>query len=143
MNPGRDVEPEAAIPLIFRGVRPKVNSRWDVVQIRETRVPGKFSLWISADSRLVTIPLRVPRELYVHLRNPPKPGLFKRDLYECDRVTRSLPRDHPCVNLYKLSVPEDVYMNDTSHFYDLTNNPNVDGVYEAQVSPHCRLRCAY
>lgn len=133
MSSNREPEPDIAIPQMFKGVRPKTSSRWDVVQIRPTRTPGKFSLWISTDSRLVNVPLRVPREFYLHLRNPPKANWFKRDLYNCEKVTRSLPRGRPCVNLYKLSVGESMYLQGEDHFVDLTNDPNVDGVYELQV----------
>ena len=38
------------------------------------------------------------------------------------------------VNLYKITVREDVYHETREHFVDLMNDPNVDGVYEQQVS---------
>ena len=40
----------------------------------------------------------------------------------------------PCGNLYKASMKEDTYLQGREHFIDLTNDPNVDGVYETQVS---------
>ena len=46
-----------------------------------------------------------------------------------------MPRDRPCVNLYKVSVREDLYVEGHEHFIDITNDPNVDGVYELQVCP--------
>ncbi|KAJ3528968.1 hypothetical protein NM688_g7921 [Phlebia brevispora] len=131
LNPGREYD--IVVPDIFRGVRSKTSGRWDVVQIRPTRTPGKFTLWISTDSRLVAVPLRVPREFYLHLRNTPKASWFKKDLYKCEKVTRNLPRGRPCINLYKLTVSEGTYLQGEEHFMDLTNDPNVDGVYELQV----------
>lgn len=90
-------------------------------------------LWLAVGGDLISIPLRIPREFYLHLRTPAKPNQFSKDMYSSEKVTRGLPRERPCVNLYKISVREDVYISGQEHFIDLTNDPNVDGVYELQV----------
>lgn len=123
----------AIVPDMFKGVKTKGTGRWDIVQIRPTRTPGKFVLWISTDTGLVNIPLRIPREFYLHLRSTPSADHFRSDLYSLEKVVRTLPRDQPCVNLYKLSVREENYLEEQEHFIHLTNDPNVDGVFEMQV----------
>ena len=55
------------------------------------------------------------------------------EYYTCTKVTRNLPRDMPCTNLYKIVVCEDIYQEIQEHFIDITNDPNVDGIYELQV----------
>ncbi|KAI0371958.1 hypothetical protein BV20DRAFT_964623 [Pilatotrama ljubarskyi] len=123
----------ASMPAMFRGVRTKQSTHWDVVQIRPTRTPGRFTLWLSVDGTLSAVPLRIPREFYIHLRSPPKDDQFNHELYQCEKVVRSLPRDRPCVTLYKITVREDLYVEGREHFIDITNDPNVDGVYELQL----------
>ncbi|TFY77880.1 hypothetical protein EWM64_g6131 [Hericium alpestre] len=123
----------AAASEAFQGTKLKGVTRWDVVQIRPTKVPGRFNLWLCVDSELVSLPLRINREFYLHLRQPPEAGLFRTDLYSCERVVRNLPRNLPCNNLYHLSVREDVYQEGQEHFVDLMNDPNVDGIFELQV----------
>jgi len=121
------------MPSIFKSsTRVRTNHRWDVVQIRPSKTPGRFILWLSIDSDLVSVPLRIPREFYVHLKKPDE-SLFEKNAYSVAKVTRSLPRDLPCNNLYKISVREDDYQEGQGHFIDITNDPNVDGVYELQV----------
>lgn len=122
-----------AVPAMFRGVRTKQSTHWDIVQIRPNRTPGRFTLWLSIDGTLSSVPLRIPRDFYIHLRTTPKRDQFNHDLYQCEKVVRSLPRDRPCLNLYKISVREDLYVEGHEHFIDITNDPNVDGVYELQV----------
>ncbi|KAI0635175.1 DUF1744-domain-containing protein [Trametes polyzona] len=121
------------MPAMFRGVRTRQSTHWDVVQIRPNRIPGRFTLWLSVDGSLMAVPLRIPREFYIHLRTPPKDDQFNHELYQCEKVVRSLPRDRPCVNLYKITVREDLYVEGHEHFIDITNDPNVDGVYELQL----------
>ena len=130
---GGDATTGADMPAMFRGVRTAKSMDWDVVQIRPNRTPGRFTLWLSIDGSLRAVPLRIPREFYIHLRTPPKKDQFNHELYQCEKVVRSLPRDRPCVNLYKLTVREDLYVEGHEHFIDITNDPNVDGVYELQV----------
>lgn len=122
------------VPSMFRGVtKSKSTSRWDIVQLRPTRSPGRYDLWLSVDAELFSIPFRIPREFYLHLRVDLPDGLFRSDLYEWEKVTRSLPRNLPCTNLYKIITREDVYQENQEHFVDLTNHPNVDGIFELQV----------
>ncbi|KAF8531014.1 hypothetical protein JB92DRAFT_3092572 [Gautieria morchelliformis] len=47
---------------------------------------------------------------------------------------RTLPRGHPCLNLYKITTSEDLFLREESHFINMVNNPNVDGVYELKLS---------
>jgi DNA polymerase epsilon subunit 1 len=122
------------VPSMFRGVtKSKSTSRWDIVQLRPTRSPGRYDLWLSVDAELFSIPFRIPREFYLHLRVDLPDGLFRSDLYEWEKVTRSLPRNLPGTNLYKIIAREDVYQENQEHFVDLTNHPNVDGIFELQV----------
>lgn len=123
------------MPSMFKSARPRTNHRWDIVQIRESKIPGRFILWLSIDSELVSVPLRISREFYLHLKKPTE-DIFLREYYSYGRVTRSLPRDVPCTNLYKITVKEDIYQDIQEHFIDITNDPSVDAVYELQVCGH-------
>jgi DNA polymerase epsilon subunit 1 len=122
-----------AVPSMFKGTRMRSNHRLDIVQIRQSKTPGRFILWFSIDSELVSVPLRISREFYIHLKKPTD-SLFRTEYYSCTKVTRNLPRDAPSTNLYKIVVREDIYQEIQEHFIDITNDPNVDGVYELQVS---------
>ena len=120
------------VPAMFRESRMRARHRWDVVQIRPSKIPGRYMLWLSIDSELITVALRIPREFYIHTRTPQE-DIFRTDIYSCDKVVKNLPRGRQCANLYKISVREDTYQQVQEHFIDLTNNPNVDGVFEQQV----------
>jgi len=129
---GTDNTSSTVVPSMFSNVKVRSDRRWDIVQIRPTSTLGRYMLWLSIDSDLVSIPLRIPREFYVHMKTP-KEDVFRDDLYSYEKVTRHLPRDMPCNNLYKITVREDTYHEISEHFIDLTNDPNVDGVFELQV----------
>ncbi|KAG6911037.1 hypothetical protein DXG01_005453 [Tephrocybe rancida] len=124
------------VPAMFRGAASagvRTNHRWDIIQIRPSKASGKFDLWVSVNSELHRIPLRIPREFYIHLKQPTRDDFFRTDYYAVEKVTRNLPRDLPCKHLYKITVREEVYCDIQEHFIDLVNDSNVDGIYEQQV----------
>lgn len=108
---------------------------WEVISVSPTARPGMFNLWLSIDGAFQKLKLRVPRQFYLNLRAQPEKGTFLPQ-YQTESLVRTLPRNHPCQHLYRITVDEDLYVEGESHFSNLINNPNVDGVYELQV------RCA-
>jgi DNA polymerase epsilon subunit 1 len=129
---------DATMPAMFASARASTRSghRWDIVQIRPTRHPGRFVMWVQVDTELASVPVRISREFYLHTRTPAPDDVFRKDVYGCERVVRGLPRGLPCTNLYKISVREDYFVEGQSHFIDLMNDPNVDNVYETKVFEH-------
>ncbi|KAF9527210.1 hypothetical protein CPB83DRAFT_425605 [Crepidotus variabilis] len=119
-------------PSMFKATRVRSSQRWDILQLRETKISGRFILWLSVDAEVVSVPIRIPREFYVHFKRPTD-NVFLPELYSWQKVTKTLPRDAPCTNLYKITVKEEVYQDIQEHFIDITSDPNVDGVYELQV----------
>lgn len=135
----REVDPdEGVVPDMFKAgldnrKKRVAHARWDIVQLRPTRAPGKFTLWLRVGGDLVSFPLRVRREFYVHMRNEPREDTWREDMYDVEKVNKVLPRGMPCASLYKISVEEVVFQEGQQHFLELMNDPNVDGVYELQV----------
>ncbi|KAK7064720.1 DNA polymerase epsilon catalytic subunit [Favolaschia claudopus] len=120
------------VPAMFKNARVRTNRKWDILQIRPSKTPGRYILWLSVDSDVISLPLRIPREFYINLRTP-KEDIFQSQYYTWEKVTRNLPRDLASANLYKVVAREEVYQEIQEHFIDLTNDPNVDGVFELQV----------
>ncbi|KAG8873642.1 DNA polymerase epsilon catalytic subunit [Tulasnella sp. 332] len=120
------------VPVMFRGAKIKTISSWDVAQLRATSVPGRFIMWTYTDSAFVPIAVRVPREFYLNLKVDVREGTFQSG-YTAESVVRTLPRGHALQHLYRVIVPEPTYLRLESHFTDLMNHPNVDGLYELHV----------
>lgn len=122
------------VPDMFKSTRVRGSQRWDIMQIRPTKFAGRFTLWLSVDSKLFSVTLRIPRVFYLNLKSPPREGIFQTEFYSCEKVIRNLPRDLHSANLYRVIVREETYQDIQEHFVDLINDPNVDGVFEQQVS---------
>ena len=122
-----------AVPAMFRGVKLRTSHAWDIVQIRPGRGPGRFTLWLAMDSELLPVTLRISREFYLNFKSKPVDTAFE-GTYSHEQLVRTLPRGHPCLNLYKITTSEEFYLQAESHFINMVNNPNVDGVYELKVS---------
>lgn len=110
---------------------------WDLVQVCPTTRQGEYRLWISVDNRLQSFKVRIPRVFYIHFKSVPRPGTFN-DAYLVENVVRTLPRGKACRHLYKLTVSEELFLDEEPHFSSLINHPNVDAVYEMQVPLYMR-----
>nr|CAH7746305.1 unnamed protein product [Callosobruchus chinensis] len=120
--------------FIQRAQRLLLTSPWQVLQIAATNVPGEFRLWTLVQSELHLVKLIVPRVFYANLKSPKvveEGALFKK-------CNRTLPRSKPVYNLYKYSVPEEVFQEHGKKLYLDQTDPNVEGVYETQVTPMFR-----
>lgn len=107
-------------------------STWQVLQLRATESPGIVMAFILIDSKVHTIKVKVPRQLFLNLKGKELPDI-EVDGCEAQKVNHTLPNGHPSVHLFKLTMSEDVYVNDAQKLSLLFNHPSVEGVYEKQV----------
>jgi DNA polymerase epsilon subunit 1 len=127
------------LPAIFRGIQQPVarSSAWDIIQIRPTNRDGRYMMWLGTDNDIVQVVLRIRRQFYVNLKSPAidsgSHATFQPD-YKAERVSKILPRNHPSQYLYQITVSEELYKANVSHFAHLLHNPQTDGVYELQVT---------
>ena len=90
-------------------------------------------MWLAVDSEIVQVKLRIPREFYLNLKTAAANDFFLTH-YSATEISRTLPRTHPSSHLYKITVSEDTFKHESSHFAYVMNNPLTDGVYETQVN---------
>ena len=129
----RHASTSIAVPSMFRGVKTRTSSSWHIIQIRPTDRDGRFKMWLAVDSEIVQVKLRVPREFYLNLKTAATHDFFLTN-YTATEISRTLPRNHPSPHLYKITVSEDTFKHESSHFAYVMNNPLTDGVYETQVN---------
>ncbi|CAG9856188.1 unnamed protein product [Phyllotreta striolata] len=127
----RSSTPGTMNDFIQRAQRALVTSPWHVVQINPTGAPGEFKLWAMVENELHLVKLIVPRIFYANLKCPKvaeEGALFKK-------CNRTLPRSKPVHHLYMYSVPEEMYQRHGKRIFLDQTDPNVEGVFEMQVTP--------
>ncbi|KAL2072031.1 hypothetical protein VTL71DRAFT_11374 [Oculimacula yallundae] len=107
-------------------------STWQVLQLRATTSPGVVLAFVLIESKIHTLRVNVPRQVFLNLKGKELPDI-EVDGCEAQKVTHTLPNGHPSVHLFKLTMPESVYVNDAQKLSLLFNHPSVEGVYEKQV----------
>ncbi|RDW77291.1 DNA polymerase epsilon [Coleophoma cylindrospora] len=112
-------------------------STWQVLQLKGTDTPGLVMAYVLIDSKVHTLKINVPRQVFLNLKGKELPDI-EVDNCEAQKVNHTLPNGHPSVHLFKLTMPEDVYVNDAEKLSLLFNHPSVEGVYEKQVPLNVR-----
>ncbi|RCH90735.1 DNA polymerase epsilon catalytic subunit, partial [Rhizopus stolonifer] len=109
-------------------------SPWEVLQIVETDIPGEYRMWIMVQDQMFNIRLTVPRIFYLN-SNQENPTSVTEQRPNCQMVKcmRTLPRSHPMMHLYQMSMPETTYQDEIKKFLNIFNHPSTEGVYETQV----------
>jgi DNA polymerase epsilon subunit 1 len=112
-------------------------STWQVLQLRGTSSPGAVLAFVLIDSKIHTLKINVPRQVFLNLKGKELPDI-EVDGCEAQKVNHTLPNGHPSVHLFKLTMPEEVYVNEAQKLSMLFNHPSVEGVYEKQVPLNVR-----
>ncbi len=105
---------------------------WQVLQLRETDSPGEVRAFVLIGKKVHALTIRVPRQLFLNLKGQNLPDV---EISGCqvEKVTHTLPNGHPSVHLFKLTLSEVSYIQESENVSLLCNHPSVEGVYEKQV----------
>ena len=105
---------------------------WQVLQLQESDTPGIIRAFILIDRKVHTLKVKVPRQVFLNLKDNKLPDV---EIQGCtvEKVTHTLPNGHPSVHLFKLTMSEEIYVNESQKLAFLFNHPSVEGVYEKNV----------
>ncbi|KAJ3012895.1 DNA polymerase epsilon catalytic subunit [Thoreauomyces humboldtii] len=108
-------------------------SAWEILQIAETDTPGDFKVWAMVEGSLHAIKLSVPRTIFYNSRIPDPDEHIDRAGLSMIRRMRTLPRSHPCLFLYEMTMSESFYLENSALFTSMSNHQSIEGMYETQV----------
>src|SRR6202035_4769422 len=82
--------------------------KWEIIQLRETDVPGQLKAFVMIDSKIVSVKVNPLRKIYINFKSADLPNV---DIENCaiQKVFKLLPNGSPSVNLFELSMPEHIY----------------------------------
>jgi DNA polymerase epsilon subunit 1 len=113
-------------------------STWQLIQLRETETPGEVLAFVLIDKKIHTLKVVVPRILYLNLKVDDLPDITIDGCTVENVPSHTLPNGHPSVHLFKLTLPEQVYINESKKVRTITNHPSVEGVYEQNIPLNVR-----
>ncbi|KAL9600996.1 MAG: hypothetical protein Q9219_002818 [cf. Caloplaca sp. 3 TL-2023] len=107
-------------------------STWQVLQLRETEIPGHLRAFVLIDKKVHPLTIKVPRQLFINTHGNDLPDI---EVPGCtaERVYHTLPNGHPSTLLFKLTMAEETYMLESERIAAICQHPSVEGVYERQV----------
>lgn len=107
-------------------------STWQVLQLRGTQAPGIVMAYVLIDNKIHTLKVKVPRIVFLNAKGKDLPDVDIEGV-QAQKVSHTLPNGHPSVHLFKLTIPEDVYVNEVEAVSTLFNHHSIEGVYEKEV----------
>lgn len=130
----RQVDTGNAIGDMFRAQAETLfTTTWQVLSLRESGTPGEVIAFVLIDQKIHSIKIIVPRQVFLNLKEDDVPQTTI-DGIEAEKVTNYvLPNGHQSVHLFKLTMPEQVYVKEADKLARLFEHASVEGVYETQV----------
>ena len=109
-------------------------STWQILQYKLDTNPGDIRAFVLIDGKIQSFIFHIPRKLYLSFRSTALPGGTIPSC-EVEKVSSILPNGHKASNLFRLTMPESVYQDELNKAGSILQDPNVLGLYEAQVEP--------
>lgn len=112
-------------------------STWQVLQLCETGRPGIVRAFVLIDQKIHALTVKVPQQIFVNLKRDSLPDV---DVPECEveKVNHTLPNGHPSVHLFKMTLSEDVWLQESDKIDTLLQHPSIEGVYEKNIPLNVR-----
>ena len=109
-----------------------MSNTWQVLSLRDSGTPGDLRAHILIGNKVRSIIVKVPRQIFLNFKDSELPDV---DIKGCavEKVNHSLPNGHPSVHLFKLVMPEEVFLRESQKLAILFHHPSVEGVYEAEI----------
>ncbi|KAF3934297.1 hypothetical protein ABW19_dt0205260 [Dactylella cylindrospora] len=134
----RQALPGEALDSMFRNQAEMVYmNTWQVLHFAGTDAPGEINAHVLIDRKVHMVKVIVPRTIFMNFRNKNIPHFELEDCIS-ESVNYTLPNGHPSTNLFKLTMPEQVYVQKFQKMVALTSHPSVEGVYETDVPLNVR-----
>lgn len=119
--------------LLMGQVEKAYSKSWHIIQLLSTERAGEVKAIVSVNGKLQNIRLKVPRKIFVNFKagyNIPE-----IDIIGCQvqRVNSVLPSGVVSPNLFKIVMPEDVYLEEMNKSNSVLKSELVEGIYEANI----------
>jgi len=127
-----------AIGSMFRNQAEMLYSgTWQLLQLRPSEIPGEVKAFVLIDNKISTLKVVVPRRMFLNLKDDKLPEIDIKGC-EVEKVNHTLPNGHPSIHLFKILMPERVFIEEADKLTALYNHPSVEGIYENQLPLHTK-----
>lgn len=124
--------------MIRKHVESYADKTWEILEYKTTNEPGVVNIIALIDKHIRTLKIHLPKSIYINFKtsNLP-PGGIENCIME--KSSALLPNVKEINNdsssqLFHLTMPEEVFENETHKPSSVLNSENVLGIYESSVS---------
>lgn len=114
-----------------------VGSTWDILQYKTSNEPGVLDVYVSINEKIQILKFKVPKTVYVKFKSEALP-LGKIRNCHIEPVNAVLPNNRNISyissnNLFRITLPEEVYMQEKENKSSILNDENILGIFESNI----------
>ncbi|KAJ8101542.1 hypothetical protein POJ06DRAFT_195900 [Lipomyces tetrasporus] len=110
--------------------------QWQIFQVRQSETPGELKCWVMIQGSIQNVKIKVPRIIYVSSSDISSISLTVATV---QKVSHILPNGNSSNQLFRVTIPEDVYIQQRQMVTGLFAHPSIEAVYEGNVDPVARF----
>lgn len=141
-NTNSSRERSALGSMIRKQAESYANSTWEVLQYKDSGEPGVLEVFVTINGKVQNITFHIPKTIYMKFKSQTMP-LQKIKNCLIEKSSASLPNNPKTSNpaggqLFKITLPESVFLEEKENCTSIFNDENVLGVFEGTITPHQR-----
>lgn len=123
--------------MMRRQAESYANSTWEIIQYKSTIEPGILDVYVSINGKIQILKFNIPRIIYVKFKTDTMP-ISKIKHCQVEKVNATLPNipglsNSKTDNLFRLILPESVYLDEIENRTSILNDENVLGIFESTI----------
>ncbi|GAV48505.1 hypothetical protein ZYGR_0K00100, partial [Zygosaccharomyces rouxii] len=130
------VERTALGSMIRKQAESYADSTWEILQYKPSPQPGVLDVYVNINDKIQTLKFIIPKTIYAKFKMAPYSEMKHCVLERTNAVLPNSPemKDTSSQNLYKITLPENVFLEQIEDSTSSLNDENVMGIFESSIT---------
>lgn len=130
------VERTALGSMIRKQAESYADSTWEILQYKPSTQPGVLDVYVNINDKIQTLKFIIPKTIYAKFKMPPYVEIKHCVLERSNAILPNSPemKDTSSQNLYKLTLPENVFLEQIEDSTSSLNDDNLVGIFESSIT---------
>lgn len=130
------VERTALGSMIRKQAESYADTTWEILQYKPSAQPGVLDVYVNINDKIQTLKFIIPKTIYAKFKMTPYSEMKYCVLERTNAVLPNSPemKDTSSQNLYKITLPENVFLEQIEDSTSSLNDENVMGIFESSVT---------
>lgn len=105
---------------------------WQILRLKQIDGLGEIKAWVMIDKKIQTVRINIRRQVYIEFKGSDYPDIQVNDCV-VEKVHHTMPNGNISNNLFRVTMPEELYAEHMSGINGIFNHTSIKAVYESNI----------